>query len=110
MALNWFSLRQAARGRLSPDVAESARHPAQAGRTAHGRAAPAAADGPSVSWPDLVRLMGEEVSTSLAAASEQLDRLNGLEPSLVNGLAPLRDAIERARQAGLAAQHVLRLN
>ncbi len=105
MALNWFSLRQAARTRLAPDAAE----PGRSRAPTPPAATPAAiADNPA-SWPELVRLMGEEVSMSLAAASEQLDRLNGLEPSLVNGLAPLRDSIERARQAGLAAQQLLRL-
>ena len=115
MALNWFSLRQAARTRLSPDAAAPA--------SPHGRARPHAlagaasdapmpalgADGQAIPWPDVVRLLGEEVSGSLATASEQLDRLNRLEPGLVSGLAPLRDAIERARQAGLAAQQMLRL-
>ena len=104
MALNWFTLRQAARTRLSPDAAEPGRS-----RTPTGHLNTPATDSQAVSWPDMVRLMGEEVSMSLATASEQLDRLNGLAPSLVNGLAPLRDSIERARQAGLAAQQVLRL-
>ncbi|MFD1711770.1 hypothetical protein FVQ98_15950 [Ottowia sp. GY511] len=112
MALNWFSLRQAARTRVPPDAAAPAR-PVERSRphmaAANGLTATVAADGPPIPWPDVVRLMGEEVSTSLNAASEQLDRLNRLEPGLVNGLGPLRDSIERARQAGLAAQQMLRL-
>ena len=46
---------------------------------------------------------------SLNAASEQLDRLNRLEPSLVRSLVPITESVKRARQAGMAAQHVLRL-
>ena len=114
MALNWFSLRQATRARLSADAAEPALTPARhrlhtARSDAHGSQGAASVDGQPEPWSEVVRLMGEEVSSSLAAASEQLDRLNQLEPSLVTGLAPLRDSIERARQAGLAAQQVLRL-
>jgi hypothetical protein len=57
----------------------------------------------------MVRQLGEEVATSLNTANEQLTRLNRLEPGLVRSLAPIQDAVERARQAGMAAQHVLRL-
>ena len=109
MALNWFSLRRTGADRRTPgaepdDVADR-------GRTAAGPGADSpSADGQPLSWPEMVRVMGQEVSSSLAAASDQLDRLNRLEPSLVSGLGPLRDAIERARQAGLAAQQVLRLH
>ena len=106
MALNWFSLRQAARKRLSADVAESRQSLMQTGQIPDEAAA---ADHAALAWPELVRLLGEEVATSLTHASEHLDRLNGLEPTLVHGLAPLRDSIERARQAGQAAQQVLRL-
>ncbi|MDO5290189.1 MAG: hypothetical protein Q4F13_11225 [Pseudomonadota bacterium] len=63
-----------------------------------------------MSWPDVVRHLGQEVATALNTAAEQLDRLNRLEPSLVRSLAPLSGAIERARQAGMAAQQVLRLH
>ena len=114
MALNWFSLRQATRTRVPPDAAAPAsatdrlRRPPHVA-SANGHTPPPASDGQPDPWPEVVRLMGEEVSSSLNAASEQLDRLNRLEPGLVNGLAPLRDSIERARQAGLAAQQVLRL-
>ena len=109
MALNWFSLRRTGADRRTPgaepdDVADRDRTPAGPGADSPS------ADGQPLSWPEMVRVMGQEVSSSLAAASDQLDRLNRLEPSLVSGLGPLREAIERARQAGLAAQQVLRLH
>ncbi|HMN20617.1 MAG TPA: hypothetical protein PKA16_04405 [Ottowia sp.] len=61
------------------------------------------------SWQDMVRQLSDEVTTLLQAASEQLGRLDQLEPGLVRSLAPIHDAVERARQASMAARHVLRL-
>ena len=86
--------------------------PQETDRLAPG--SPAAAHAPDAdpqgpSWQDMVRQLGEEVATSLNTANEQLTRLNRLEPGLVRSLAPIQDAVERARQAGMAAQHVLRL-
>lgn len=86
--------------------------PQETDRLAPG--SPAAAHAPDAdpqgpSWQDMVRQLGEEVATSLNTANEQLMRLNRLEPGLVRSLAPIQDAVERARQAGMAAQHVLRL-
>lgn len=101
MGLSWFSNPQErtvaaqATGRLAPGPAAGAHEPES---DAHGP-----------SWPDMVRQLGEEVATSLNTATEQLTRLNRLEPGLVRSLAPIQDAVERARQAGMAAQHVLRL-
>lgn len=112
MALNWFSLRQGARTRLSPNAGAPAapeRARPHSATPVSAQAAASSADSHSTPWPEVVRLMGEEVASALNTASEQLERLNRLEPGLVSGLAPLRDAIERARQAGLAAQQVLRL-
>ena len=100
MALNWFISKQGARRREAGD-AEAA-----AGR---GPLEGPADGGPNLSWPDVVRQLGQEVAMSLNAASEQLERLNRLEPSLVRSLVPVTESVERARQAGMAAQHVLRL-
>ena len=101
MALNWFTPKQGARRRAPGDAAEPG------GAHINGHAAPGI-DGP-LAWPEVVRQLGQEVAMSLNAASEQLDRLNRLEPSLVRSLVPITESVERARQAGMAAQHVLRL-
>lgn len=101
MALNWFTSRRAGHRREARDSAAVA-----AGSRPPERAVDA---GPNLSWPDVVRQLGQEVAMSLNAASEQLERLNQLEPSLVRNLVPVTEAVERARQAGMAAQHVLRL-
>ncbi len=101
MALNWFISRQGGR-----------RHEAAGDAVAAGGSGPAERTGdagPNLSWPDVVRQLGQEVAMSLNAASEQLERLNQLEPSLVRSLVPVTESVERARQAGMAAQHVLRL-
>lgn len=66
-------------------------------------------DGQAPSWQDMVRQLSDEVATLLQGASEQLGRLDQLEPGLVRSLAPIHDAVERARQASMAARHVLRL-
>ena len=97
MALNWFTPKQDARRRPADD-AQPSPQPALAG-----------ADPLNLSWPEVVRQLGQEVAMSLNAASEQLERLNRLEPSLVRSLVPITESVERARQAGMAAQHVLRL-
>ena len=104
MALNWFSPRPGGRRRAAPAAAEPARPNGHA-MAEHGLAA----DASSVAWPDVVRQLGQEVAMSLNAAAEQLERLNRLEPSLVRSLIPVSESVERARQAGMAAQHVLRL-
>lgn len=98
MAFNWFTPKPGARRREAGDTA-SADH----------AAAPLAGGGGNLSWPDVVRQLGQEVAMSLNAASEQLERLNRMEPSLVRSLIPVTESVERARQAGMAAQHVLRL-
>ncbi|MDO5623411.1 MAG: hypothetical protein Q4G71_01845 [Pseudomonadota bacterium] len=101
MALNWFTHRPARRARSRAD-ADAAPLGTTEEHAPSGHA-------PPPSWPDVVRQLGQEVATSLNTATEQLDRLNRLEPGLVRSLGPLSDAIDRARQAGMAAQHVLRL-
>lgn len=103
MAMNWFVPRTEARRRRGA-VPESTRpngHDPQA----------AAADSEvqPLAWPDVVRQLGQEVAMSLNAATDQLERLNRLEPGLVRSLVPVIESVERARQAGMAAQHVLRL-
>jgi len=100
MALNWFSPRPAARRGAAPIEPNG-----------HDTGAPARpfASAHALAWPEVVRQLGEEVSMSLNAAAEQLERLNRLEPSLVRSLVPVSESVERARQAGMAAQHVLRL-
>ena len=101
MGLSWFSNAQdraaatPATERLAPESPAAAHPPG--------------ADPQAPSWQDMVRQLGEEVATSLNTATEQLTRLNRLEPGLVRSLMPIQDAVERARQAGMAAQHVLRL-
>ncbi len=99
MALNWFSSRPSARRRSDES------------RAAGGgdAVAPDDDDSANVAWPEVVRQLGQEVAMSLNVATEQLDRLNRLEPSLVRSLQPVSEAVERARQAGMAAQNVLRL-
>lgn len=99
MALNWLLHRQSPPSSLQgrPGV------PAPEAQAAAG-------DVPPVPWPDVVRYLGQEVAAALNAAAGQLDRLNRLEPTLARNLAPLTDAIERARQAGMAAQQLLRLS
>ena len=99
MGLNWFTNRV---GRAPTD-------PPNASRLVPGQAVAGSGDALTPSWQDMVRQLGEEVATSLNSATEQLTRLNRLEPGLVRSLAPVQDAVERARQAGMAAQHVLRL-
>ena len=101
MGLIWFSNAQ---DRSAAPQATDRRAP---GSPAAAHAPDADPLGPS--WQDMVRQLGEEVATSLNTANEQLARLNRLEPGLVRSLAPVQDAVERARQAGMAAQHVLRL-
>ena len=105
MALNWFASKHGRHRRSASD-----------GRTP-GSAAPedSATDAPlqlpsELSWPEVVRQLGQEVAMSLNSASEHLERLGSLEPSLVGNLAPITESVERARQAGMAAQHVLRLS
>lgn len=71
-------------------------------------AAPAG-DAQAPSWQDMVRQLSDEVAASLETAGEQLARLDQLEPGLVRSLAPIHDAVERARQASTAAREVLRL-
>lgn len=68
-----------------------------------------ALDPQAPSWQDMVRQLSDEVATLLQGASEQLSRLEQLEPGLVRSLAGTQDAVERARQASLAARDVLRL-
>ncbi|MFT4193308.1 hypothetical protein [Ottowia sp.] len=104
MALNWFSPRPGARRHAALPIAE----PAKPNGRALAEQGPAA-DAAAVAWPDVVRQLGQEVAMSLNAAAEQLERLNRLEPSLVRSLIPVSESVERARQAGMAAQHVLRL-
>lgn len=62
------------------------------------------------SWQDMVRQLSDEVGGLLQGASEQLRRLDQLEPGLVRSLDAIRDAVERAREASLAAREVLRLH
>lgn len=95
MVFNWFT----------PQQGVHRREAAEAARTED---APSGSDG-KPSWPEVVRQLGQEVAMSLNAASEQLERLNRMEPSLVRSLIPVSESVERARQAGMAAQHVLRL-
>ena len=103
MALNWFSPRQVRRPAIDGrDARDPDSLPPHDG-------SPAAPEGHPLSWPDVVRQLGQEVAMSLDAAAEQLERLNRLEPSLVRSLGPVSESVERARQAGMAAQHVLRL-
>ena len=104
MALNWFN-RPTARHRGSSPAEKSDLDVAAAAAAAVNFGS----DPQNVGWPDVVRQLGQEVASSLNAASEQLDRLNRLEPGLVRSLAPVSESVERARQAGMAAQHVLRL-
>ena len=99
MGLNWFSNR----------AVGAPSEPPNASRLVPGPSAAGGADALTPSWQDMVRQLGEEVATSLNSATEQLTRLNRLEPGLVRSLGPVQDAVERARQAGMAAQHVLRL-
>lgn len=70
---------------------------------------PLDAEAQTPSWQDMVRQLSDEVATSLQTASEQLTRLDQLEPGLVRSLAPIHESVERARQASMAARHVLRL-
>lgn len=77
------------------------------GRSQSDAAVPEVRQAPS--WQDLVRQLSDEVATLLQGASDQLGRLDRLEPGLVRSLAPIHDAVERARQASMAARHVLRL-
>ena len=70
MAFNWFTPKPGARRREAGDTA-SADH----------AAAPLAGGGGNLSWPDVVRQMGQEVAMSLNAASEQLERLNTWSPA-----------------------------
>ena len=107
MALNWFNPKPGQRRRGALE--------GSAGGAAHSAPpapdlGPSPTDGEPLSWPDVVRQLGQEVASSLNVASEQLERLNRLEPSLVRSLQPLTEAVERARQAGMAAQHVARLH
>ena len=87
MALNRPTLRQAARKRRSPPAAPpgpSRMHPTR-NASAH-RTAPANDNSQAAPWPNVVRLAGEEMSTSGAAASgqrRQLSGLHGLQPSRV---------------------------
>ncbi len=104
MALNWLLSK---RVRQRPDTEDvGARHPTSAG-AADASSAP---DTQELHWPDVVRHFGQEVAMALNSASDQLERLSQLEPSLVGSLQAVSEAVERARQAGMAAQHVLRLS
>lgn len=71
--------------------------------------APAPPDPHAPSWQDMLRQLSDEVATSLDSAAEQLTRLDQLEPGLVRSLSSVHEAVERARQASMAARHVLRL-
>jgi hypothetical protein len=109
MAINWFVPHL---GRRRPGSAPG--EPAHPRATRDHRSTPATPSAPAngshaPAWPDVVRQLGQEVAMSLNAAADQLERLNRLEPSLVRSLGPLNESVERARQAGMAAQHVLRL-
>lgn len=102
MALNWFNPKAGPRRRGAVDGAVDGTPPA-------ADLGASLTDGQPLSWPDVLRQLGQEVAMSLNAATEQLERLNRLEPSLVRSLVPVTEAVERARQAGMAAQHVARL-
>ncbi|QTD44081.1 hypothetical protein [Ottowia testudinis] len=101
MALNWFAPKQGVRRRSLAEAAEQ--------DSIFSGASVGPGTDASLAWPEVVRQLGQEVTMSLNAASEQLERLNRLEPSLVRSLVPITESVERARQAGMAAQHVLRL-
>ena len=100
MALNWLMSKRA-RPQTEGDGAQR-----PDGRAAE---AEANADDQELRWPEVVRHFGQEVAMALNSASDQLERLSQLEPSLVGSLQTVTDAVERARQAGMAAQQVLRL-
>ena len=98
MALNWLLSK---RVRQRPDTEDvGARHPTSAG-AADASSAP---DTQELHWPDVVRHFGQEVAMALNSASDQLERLSQLEPSLVGSLQAVSEAVERARQAGMAAR------
>lgn len=105
MGLNWISSVAAVRARRRADAAPLT----DTTDPDLGDSSFPQAESNGLSWPDVVRQLGQEVTGALNTATAQLDRLNRLEPTLVRSLAPLADAVERARQAGMAAQHVLRL-
>lgn len=100
MALNWLMSKRA-RPQTEGDGAQR-----PDGRAAE---AEANADDQELRWPEVVRHFGQEVAMALSTAADQLERLSRLEPSLVGSLQTVTDAVERARQAGMAAQQVLRL-
>ena len=100
MALNWLMSKRA-RPQTEGDGAQR-----PDGRAAE---AEANADDQELRWPEVVRHFGQEVAMALNTAADQLERLSRLEPSLVGSLQTVTDAVERARQAGMAAQQVLRL-
>ena len=77
MGLNWFSNR----------AVGAPSEPPNASRLVPGPSAAGGADALTPSWQDMVRQLGEEVATSLNSATEQLTRLNRLEPGLVRSLA-----------------------
>ncbi len=102
MALNWLSSR-AGRSSVHAERASATSAPVVAPDT------PPDTEPDTPAWQDMVRQLSEEVMVSLNVAAEHLGRLQRLEPGLVRSLTPAGDAVERARQASLAAHHVLRL-
>lgn len=121
MAFPWFSskpapLRTGAGPRaenrpVPPGPDGGARHAAMRARLLPGQAGPAGDGGDDgIAWQELARHLGDEVATALHAAAGQLEQLNQLEPTLVRSLAPVTEAVQRARQAALAAQQAMRLH
>ncbi|WP_298434507.1 hypothetical protein [Ottowia sp.] len=104
MVFNWFSSKSAARGGGMPPSRPSQPAPvAQGSRTQIDGAT-------TLSWQELARHLGTEVASALDTATRELDKLNRLEPSLVRGLRPVLESVERAREAGMATQRLLRLH
>ncbi|MDO5087694.1 MAG: hypothetical protein Q4D74_08825 [Comamonadaceae bacterium] len=118
MAFPWFTSSKPAplseKRDPADDAAGDARQAAMRARLLPGQASPRtgspADDDGSVAWQELARHLGDEVASALHAAAGQLDRLNQLEPTLVRSIAPIAEAVQRARQAALATQHVMRLH